>query len=159
VRFSRAAAVSMLAWLVVAGVGSTVAWAVISRAGQDLRNGPALPSGTPTSSESRPAPTSTTSNPRSSPTGRPSPPVTPAEQPVRRTWQGLGGLVVVQCTGGVALLGGAQADSGFSVEVKESGPRRVEVEFEGTGENDAKSRVRATCAGGTPVFETDTDPG
>ncbi len=42
-------------------------------------------------------------------------------------------------------------------EVNDTGPQRVEVEFEGSGENDAETRVRAECVNGEPSFDVDTD--
>lgn len=53
-------------------------------------------------------------------------------------------------------LDSAQPDSGFTIEVHERGPQRVEVRFEGRDDGD-ESRFRATCGSGAPVFEVDTD--
>lgn len=65
----------------------------------------------------------------------------------------------MSCTGTRAALDAAQADAGYWVSVDDGGPDRVEVDFEGQGENeDAGTRVRATCgASGRPVFEVDVD--
>jgi hypothetical protein len=67
-------------------------------------------------------------------------------------------VVVVECLGPAASLVGAQADTGFKVEVEKRGPQRVEVEFDGQGEKDQQeSKVRAHCANGVPVFEVDSN--
>jgi len=134
-RVSRPILVAVAAWLVVVAVGSTLVWAVISRAGDGV-----VSADSPASS----------AQPTGSPTTRPT--IT------RRTWQGVGGTVAVTCRGTSVSLDSAQPDSGFTIEVHERGPQRVEVRFEGRDdESDDKSRVRAGCAGGLPVFEVDTD--
>ena len=66
-------------------------------------------------------------------------------------------MVVVVCRGAAAELGPTRPDTGFMTEVNDTGPQRVEVEFEGSGENDAETRVRASCVDGEPSFEVDTD--
>ena len=163
-RTSRAVVAGVLAWVVVAGLGSAVTWAVISRAGDDLRPEQALPSSTPSDGRTQPPtprPTRTSPLGTTSPTTAPPDPATqtpePVDEPVRNTWQGLGGVVVVECRGAAVSLIGAQPESGFSIRVNDRGPQRVEVEFEATGERDAKSRVRSSCQGGAPEFEVDTD--
>ncbi|MBS45935.1 MAG: hypothetical protein CMH83_22735 [Nocardioides sp.] len=78
---------------------------------------------------------------------------------MRRTWTGSAGVVTVECRGAAASLVGAQPSAdGYYVEVKDRGPGRVEVEFEGRGDEDgAETRVRAECVGGTPTFEVRSD--
>ena len=163
-RMSRPILIGVSAWLLVVVVGSTMVWAVISRAGEGVVSaGPPSSSAQPTTDPSkhptkRPTITDDPTSASPSATGSPAPP--PAAEPVRRTWQGLGGTVVVSCTRAAVSLVGAQPDSGFSVEVHDRGPARVEVQFEGRdddsgGGDDDKTRVRATCAGGVPVFDID----
>lgn len=80
-----------------------------------------------------------------------------APRTVRATWTGPGGSVVAECTGAEIRLVGAQPDAGFTVEVGRRGPDRVEVDFEGQGEEDRESRVTGTCSGGEPRFSADVD--
>lgn len=183
-RPTRSFATGAAVWLLVVAVGSALVWVVISRAGEGVVSSEAPVSTAPESpgrtsgSSASPLPT-----PSPSPTGR-TPPATdppepspssspppeepsedpsdppddpPDQQPVRRTWQGQGGLVTVECRGSSASLVSAIPDSGFGVEVDDRGPDRVEVEFEGRGEIDARSRIRSSCVGGAPTFETDLD--
>lgn len=84
------------------------------------------------------------------------PPATPTRS---RTWTGAAGVVTTRCTGTVIELSGASASAdGYTVEVKERGPQRVEVEFEGRGEDTVEdTRVRARCVDGTPVYQVDSD--
>lgn len=78
----------------------------------------------------------------------------------QRTWQGPGGTVVVTCRRDEAELDAAQPDSGYQVEVRDRGPDEVEVDFEGQGaDQDADTRVQATCESGEPRFDADVDPG
>ena len=104
-----------------------------------------------------------TSTPRDTITPAHPPPTSPATTPgsseaaVERTWSGTGGVVVVVCRGAVAELGPASPDTGFAIDVDDTGPDRVQVEFEGQGDNDAETRVRAWCVDGEPTFEVDSD--
>ena len=150
-RASRSTVIGAIAWLAVVLVCSTLVWTVISRAGEGV-----TADETPTRgpSTSTPRDTSTRANP---------PPTSPATTPgssdavVERTWSGTGGVVVVVCRGAAAELGPASPDTGFAIEVDDTGPDRVQVEFEGQGDNDAKTRVRAWCVDGEPTFEIDSD--
>jgi hypothetical protein len=165
-RVSRPILVGAAAWVLVVALGSTLVWAVISRAGDGVVSAEA-PTSSPQPSDPTAVPTTrptitgdpsspTSGSPSASATGSTSPPV-PAS-PVQRTWQGLGGTVQVSCTGTAASLVYAQPDDGFTVEVHERGPDRVEVRFEGRDdESDNESRVRAACVAGVPAFEVDTD--
>lgn len=163
-RVSRPILVAAAAWLLVVALGSTLVWAVISRAGDGLMSAESpssspqptggatkLPTTRPTITDD---PTST--SPSASPTVSTSPP--PASAPARRTWQGLGGTVSVTCRGNAVSLHSAQPDPGFTIEIHDRGPERVEVRFEGRDEeSESESQVRARCAGGVPVFEVDDD--
>lgn len=117
-----------------------------------------------------PSPTSTLSSDPGSPAQEsPGPTETASASPSsassprtdrQRTWQGPGGTVVVTCRGELAELDAAQPDSGYQVEVRDRGPDEVEVDFEGQGvEEDADTRVEATCVSGEPRFDADVDRG
>lgn len=168
---------AVLGWLVVVVAGSALAWTVISRTGQDVLtseqpvvattgSGPARttdaarPSrsdspratrGTASPSPSGPASPSTAAPPPSS--SAPPPPVTE-----RRTWQGPGGLVVVECRGAAVSLVAAQPDAGYAVEVDDEGPEELEVEFEGReDESGSHASIHARCVGGVPRFATEIE--
>jgi hypothetical protein len=151
VRASRSAVIGATAWLAVVLVCSTLVWTVISRAGE----------GVTADEPSTRGPS--TSTPRDTRTPAPPPPTSPATTPgsseaaVERTWSGTGGVVVVVCRGAAAELGPASPDTGFAIDVDDTGPDRVQVEFEGQGDNDAETRVRAWCVDGEPTFEVDSD--
>ena len=149
-------------WVGVVLVSSTLVWAVISRAGEGVTSeeppvrspSTSVPRGTGT-----PA-TGPTVSPSASPStlGSPTAPLDPSTlSAVERTWSGVGGVVVVVCRGAAAELGTARPDTGFAVEVDDTGPDRVEVEFEASGDGDARTRVRAECVNGEPAFEVDSD--
>lgn len=90
----------------------------------------------------------------SSPSSNP----TPTAQ--RRTWAGRAGMVTAQCVGSSVSLVAAQPSSGYSVEVDNRGPARLEVRFEGRSEGqEGKADVRASCSGGVPVFSVSSDDG
>jgi len=162
VRASRSTVLGAAAWVAVVLVCSTLVWTVISRAGEGVTSDEPSARGSTTSApresgtSAPPSPTSPTTT-----RGTPSTPSQPEDPPtpsaVERTWSGAGGVVVVVCRGAAAELGQALPDNGFSVEVDDTGPDRVEVEFEGQGDNDAKTRVRARCVNGEPTFEVDAD--
>lgn len=124
---------------------------------------PPSPTSSPTSattpqSEGRPGSGPSASAPPSSPSSPSSSSSPDADR--QRTWQGPGGTVVVTCRGERAELDAAQPDSGYHVEVRDRGPDEVEVDFEGQGTNeDAGTRVRATCESGEPRFDADVDRG
>lgn len=147
----RSAVAAVLAWLAVVAVGSTVVWAVISRAGDGIAP-TADPGVVATSSSPSGEPSPTRSPTRSS--GPSSPPAGPSA--VRRTWQGAGGLVIADCRGSAISLVSSSADAGFRVEVKGRGPEELELDFEGQGEEGRETQVKARCESGIPVFEVDT---
>jgi hypothetical protein len=155
----RTVVVGALLWVLVVAAGSALVWVVISRAGQDVGSDAlAAPSATPAASASptasasaRPSRTGSTSptSPRSSGGGA---------EPVRRTWSGAAGVVTVQCRGAAVSLVGAQPSAdGYTVDVEERGPQRVEVELRQGGDDGAETRVRATCSGGVPVIDVELD--
>lgn len=165
----RGAVLLVGAWLVVVTGGAVLTWAVISRAGDGVAGPPVVAASTPRTSPApsdgatgRPQPSPSSPPPATSPT--PSTPSTPPTspgttapvEPVRRTWQGEGGVVVAECTGPTVRLVGAQPASGWKVEVDDTGPNRVRVEFEGSDER-TRVRVEAGCAGGAPAFSVDVD--
>lgn len=166
---ARSAALAVLAWVGVIAVGSSLVWFVVSRAGAGLaERGP--------TAATAPAPSAVTPTPDSRPTrsagSRPGasgqasgtpPAASPGSTPVavaqQRTWTGPAGVVTVECRGGaIALLGAYPSADGYVVEVKDRGPDRVEVEFEGRSEQEgAETRVRAECGAGGPVLEVDQE--
>lgn len=159
------------AWLVVVAIGSTLVWAVISRVGDGLvttadssatsstsspaptRTPTRTPSRTPSSSPTTSAPSSPVSSPPASP-----PPSSAAPESRSATWQGLGGMVVAECTGDAIRKLSVLADPGFRVEVGNPGPEQLEVEFEGReDEEGSESKVRAVCVAGEPQFSAETE--
>lgn len=183
---SRSLPFIVLAWLAVVMAGSALVWTVISRAGSEVGD-PAdearVSASSPTTETARPSgPATKTPGPTKSSTPSVSPSATPhqtassepthsagpteephstptAPQPaaVRRTWQGTGGILVVECTGSTIRLVGAQPDSGFHVEVDERGPNRVRVQFESLTDGGPETDVRSECRVGTPVFSEQDD--
>lgn len=172
---------ALMAWLLIVATSSTGVWAVISSAGEgvtasrDVVPRPVpLPSSAPGTTAPQSPPTSprtpsTTSSPSTKdddreqptrparptrePSGRDADP-TPRPRPdreVRRTWDSAAGSVVVACNGGTISFRGAQANSGWSVDVRERGPEEVDVEFESSGDAD-DVRVEASCVDGQPRF-------
>ena len=142
---TRTVVSAVIAWLVVVAVGSTVVWLVISRAGDGIS-----PAATPSIAPSTTQPS----------TDRPSSPSSPSPTgptTERRTWQGAGGLVTVECRGATISLVSTSADAGFVVEPESRGPDEVRVGFEGQGDEGRDTSVRAHCEGGTPVFEAQTN--
>jgi hypothetical protein len=63
-------------------------------------------------------------------------------------------VVTTRCVGARIELAGATASAdGYVVEVGERGPERVEVEFEGKGEETVReTRVEARCVNGRPAY-------
>lgn len=162
----RRSVLAVLAWLAVVAVGSTVVWAVISRAGDGIAptadsgvvatssgTGPAAPASS-TRPPSRPPSRSPTRSPSRSPhrsPGDPNSPAGPAAE--RRTWQGAGGLVIAECRGSAVALVSYSADPGFRVEVGDRGPEQLEVHFEGQGEEGRETELKAACVAGVPEFD------
>jgi hypothetical protein len=153
VSVSRAVVAATTAWLVVVAVGSVLVWSVISRAGDVAPgSGTAVPAATPAPSSESAAPGAGTASPSSSTS-----PGGAQDGVERRTWQGAGGYVSVECRERVISLVAAQADAGFVVEVDERGPEEVKVAFEGQGEEGRASEVAAACRAGVPEFEVRTE--
>lgn len=169
-RARPAVAVWVVGWVVVAVAGATLAWGVISRAGGGVSGGLDT---TSEPLEDVTTPNDTVTGRTLSPSDPPSPSSTPdpsapsstgdgaggtggagaAVAPVSRTWHGAAGVVTVSCRGpAISLDNGALAYSGYEVEVDDSGPDRVRVEFES---DESKVRVEAECVGGEPVFSDD----
>jgi hypothetical protein len=128
---------AIVTWLVIVAGTSTLVWAVISRAGDDLAT-------------SEQPPTAATPTDGHRPSSRPS--------GARRAWQGPAGLIVATCDRRAIRLVSAQPGSGFHVEVRENGPGRLKVEFEareaGRG---GDVTVMARCASGIPTFASQAD--
>jgi hypothetical protein len=168
---------AVIAWLLLVAATSTGVWAVISSAGEGVTtSGQVVPQPVPlpTSPRDTTAPPSSPATPRSpsattspSEPAEPTRPVRPTRDPssrdvdptprprpdreVRRTWDSAAGSVVVACDGGTIAFRGAQANSGWSVDVRERGPEEVDVEFESSGDAD-DVRVEASCVDGQPRF-------
>ncbi len=148
----RRLALGAVVWVLVVTAGATLVWTVISQAGSGVAGELPSPTVTPTAAggasdgASSPAPaTPQTSAPDQS--GQPA-------GPRRRTWRGAAGVVVAACQDGAVSLVGAQAASGWSVEVDKTGPEELRVEFEN---DEARVRVEAGCVDGAPSFAIDTD--
>lgn len=172
----RGVALAVVGWVVVVAIGTGLVWAVVSRAGEGVTEEPdALPdaSGTVASApDTGPSDASPSRSTRQTPTsGRtsagtpPSSPSAPAAPPpttsvgaeaVHRTWQGDAGVVSVECRETTIRLTGAAPNSGYSVELDDTGPDDVRVDLE-SADGDRRTRVEAVCAGGTPVFAVDQD--
>ena len=72
-----------------------------------------------------------------------------------KTFRLVGGWVRVAHASGVVTLDAAAPNSGFTMDVKQSGPDEVEVEFRG---NDHRSSVEVEWAGGQLVGEVEERP-
>ncbi|MET1059001.1 MAG: hypothetical protein ABWX84_05365 [Nocardioides sp.] len=154
-RARRDVALAVVAWVVVVAVCASLVWAVISRAGRGVAGGddalPAAEQSAPRSPASSPTPSRSPSrSPSASPSHTASSPSTP-ETTARRSWQGPAGVVSAECRGAAVRLTGAVPSSGYGVEVDDTGPDRLRVEFE-SGDGDRRTRVEATCRAGLPVF-------
>ena len=106
--------------------------------------------GTATSTSNGGSVTSSTNGGTTSTTEQP-PPV-PTET---ATYNLVGGWVQIAYGPGIVELVGAAPNSGFSIEIKESGPDRVEVEFE-SDNHESKFRADETT-GGTPEIRIEED--
>lgn len=170
----------LVAWAVIVALGSWLVWLVVSDAGRDVV-GSTLPRGAAPSAATSPTPppvpptpppvtpASPPASPPASSTAAPASPAapgptaatTPSTQSgqVTRTWTGAAGVVTTRCTGSaIALSGAAASADGYVVEVKSRGPREVDVEFEGRGEETVlDTRVRAHCVDGTPHYEVEAE--
>jgi hypothetical protein len=159
----RTVVLGVLAWVLVVTAGATLVWTVISRAGEGVAGDLPVtatettsPRETPSERATRTAsPSESSSSPAPSQSTPSSSSEEPVAEPARRAWQGAAGIVIAECRGSAISLKGAQPASGWSVEVDDTGPDRVRVEFES---GDARTRVEARCAGGAPEFEVDVDP-
>lgn len=160
------AATWVLAWLLVVAVGSTLVWAVISRAGEQVVAssdplGATSRPGTPkTSHPSTSHPSPTHSSPTHSATSPSATGSSGAPAPEQRTWQGVGGRVVAQCEGAAISLVSLLPDDGYAYDVKDNGPEQLEVEFEGReDESGSAAAVTGTCVEGVPVFQAEVEGG
>lgn len=78
---------------------------------------------------------------------------------VRATWEGTGGLVIVECRGWENRLIGAPADSGYRVDVLAGGPRRIRIQFTAQTQEREITEVYSSCRYGRPRFYSRTGPG
>ena len=97
---------------------------------------------TTTTATAAPEPTTTTTT-----TSAPPPTTTTAAPPEMtiKTYEMVGGWVRIRSGSGKVFLGGAGANAGFTMEVEDSGPDEVEVEFRSESH---KSKFSAEFEGG-----------
>lgn len=168
---------STLVWAVIAATGNelTGADSAVPRPDGTVATAPTPP--TTSSPSARPSrrpsaepntPTTPAASPSRTTAAEPTTAVTPrptrrasSPAPVERsaTWTGSAGVVTTRCAGSViSLVRAVPSADGYRVEVKDNGPREVEVEFEGRGEEtEQETRVRAECVGGSPRYRVDRD--
>lgn len=172
---TRSVLVAVIAWLSVVVAGSTMTWATINTAGQEVLSPATVPtaravdgstgspgggprkSGEPGRRTPSPSDGPTREDPTRSPDPSPSP-TAPAASPTRSdagdgprnfTWRGSAGSVTVVCDGRTISLQAASPNNGYSVEVRERGPQEVEVRLRS---DDEEARVEAFCASGRAQF-------
>ena len=148
-----ALALAVCGWVAVAVAGAVLVWGVISRAGDGVSGDlDALPSAARSAGSS-----DSSGTPDRSPPPSPSPSATStarSSSPASRTWQGAAGAVSAECRGTAIRLTGATPSSGYAVEVDDSGPDRVRVEFE---TEESRTRVESVCVAGVPEFTDRSD--
>jgi len=152
-------------WISATVVAGVITWIAVTRLGQE-----ATVSGqtTLTQSEVRRELNRITSSPPATAGGptRPAPsaPTTtdrdpPAQHQTPRHFRSFtvaGGHVGTSCRGTAIHNEGATPVDGWGMQVKESGPVKVVVEFSRGGSD---SKVEVTCSGGVPVAKLDGDDG
>jgi hypothetical protein len=162
--------VTLLAWLAVQVVGDQVGGSdstVLTEAQVTglLQDAPsASPTPTASSPSASPRP-STSPGPRPTPSAsrtassspQPTHSTNPGSSASTKSFSTTGGVVAATCRGSVISLESARPADGWTVEVKDRGPERVEVRFE----NDAGDRteVRVSCVHGDPVRDASGGPG
>jgi len=120
-----------LLWVATVAGASTLTWGVISSAGARVGR-PAVVVATPDAD----VPTTGAADDTGS-------------------WSGRAGKVTASCSGESISLDSAVPNVGYWVKVHESGPERLRVDFEVTGQGDddaEETRIVATCVKGGPVF-------
>jgi hypothetical protein len=156
----RSVVLAAVAWLVVVTAGATLIWAVISRAGEGVGSEAESvlkvesPAGQPTAGDRSPSASAPTATSGTTPTRSPATGATGQE--TQRSWLGTAGSVRVACTGDTIRLVTSSPNPGFRVELDETGPDKVRVEFENT-DDERNTRVEATCDSGVPTFEAETE--
>jgi|GEM_PF-571769 len=159
--------VAGVAWVAISSAGHSVtSGSLVAESGQDGATGP----GTSTTASS-PAggsgsqPAGSTSTPRTedqaptrSEVGSPAVPTATGSTAnvATRTFRVAAGRVTASCSGSAIQLISAAPANGWSMSVEKSGPAEVRVEFEA---GEAKVRVSAQCAGGSPAFTQKQDDG
>jgi hypothetical protein len=159
------------AWIAGTVLSGAVAWAMVGLAGERVGDEAVAPLSVKQvedlaaglSTTSTPAgPTTATTNagaasvPASSTTtvAASTPPSTVAPTtvagPVTEAHRVPGGIVVIRYTATWIELASATPEQGFGVEVKSSGPERIEVEFDG---NEVEVRFRAELIDGGVVID------
>lgn len=138
-------------WLATVAAVSATAWLAIDRAGRSITGIDVGSLRVPSPAAPAPTVAATPTPPPSS--GSSSPSLTPSPDHHDRSLSLLGGQVSVRCTGTTIRLRIAQPANGWRVEVNESGPFEVELEFtRGEDESGGESRVSAVCNKGAPQF-------
>ncbi|HWB88279.1 MAG TPA: hypothetical protein VG872_03620 [Acidimicrobiia bacterium] len=150
------------AWVVVVAVTTVLAWQIVSLADSQVSAAP-VEIVTPSATGASEPTTTTTDNPTSTSTtismtpttGSPSttsstsstsaPPSTTAEWSVR-TVTSVGGTVIVRHRAGEVELVAATPLPGFVMEIDDSGPDRVRVEFD-NGDVDVRVEIRPSGSG------------
>jgi hypothetical protein len=150
-----------------AAPGSTVAETTTTPPPADPSSTPADPSASlPPQPTSPTSPTDTTSPTVAGPVptiGAPSPTTTsapgveaapppgvPVPVPVEQSFALVGGTVRMRCVGTTASLVASSPNPGFAMDVRATGPDRVEVRFEG---DRASSELKGSCVGGQVTAE------
>lgn len=180
-RAGRAVVAAVTAWLAVVALGSTVVWAVISRAGEDLVSGRPEPGAStsvgpedpatiapdrpitsrrPSRSPSRSTgPSSGPQSPSGDTSPTPDPPASSAPPPAVVTREDsravAGGTVFASCKGPALTGVSAVPNAGYRLE-REQGPSSAEVKFESSA-TDREIKVRVVCSGGYPRFSVEDD--
>jgi hypothetical protein len=144
----RTGPLAVAGWVVAATLTLGVSWSAV----QVVRSAATPADLAVTSTDSLPVPTESSSAPPSATATAgpaPTPTVTPAGRSMARS--GVGGTVVVRCTGGAAQLVRAIPKQGFTVDTDDSS---VEVRFTS---GDHRTEIKASCAGGEPRFTVEED--
>ena len=144
----RTGSLAVAGWVVAAILTLGASWSAVqvvrsAVAPADLAVSPTDSLPVPTESSTAPPSATATAGPAPTPT------VTPAGRSISRG--GVGGTVVVRCTGGAAQLVRAIPRQGFMVDTDNSS---VEVKFTS---GDHRTEIKASCAGGEPRFTVAED--
>jgi len=101
----------------------------------------------PSAATTTPAPTTASTRAAPSPSPTTSPPTTAASV-TEQTFVLTGGSVRVRCTGAAAQRLSSNPASGYTMDIRSSGPQQVEVRFDGA---EHRSELKASCTGGGTI--------